>query len=155
MIKFQGEISQDCKKWFLKREFVCGLFIGLFTTLIFGVGIVLFAIYWNLLALWFFVLPALLTCALCFQCVSKYILKILPSVITIEDGYIEGKNKGGNVWRNLKLVKTIIDYGDWYVFKFTFPHKIRWVICQKDLIVEGTIEEFEQLFEGKIIRKHK
>lgn len=155
MIKFQGEISQECKKWFIKREFVSCLLVGLYTTLIFGVGIILFAIYWNLLALWFFVLPVLLTFALCFQCVCKYILKILPSVITIEDGYIEGKNKGESAWRSLDLVKNVIDYGDWYVFTFSFPHKIRWFICQKDLIVEGTIEEFEQLFEGKIVRKYK
>jgi hypothetical protein len=26
-------------------------------------------------------------------------------------------------------------------------------ICQKDLLTEGTLEEFESLFEGKIIKK--
>ena len=29
------------------------------------------------------------------------------------------------------------------------------IIAQKDLLVEGTLEEFEKLFEGKIIRKIK
>ncbi len=155
MIKFQGEISQECKKWFLNREFVCCLLVGLNTTVVCGVGIVLFAIYWNLLALWFFVLPILLTFALCFQCVCKYILKILPTVITIEDGYIEVKNESESTWRNLDYVKNIIDCGGWYIFTFYFPHKARWFICQKNLIVDGTIEEFEELFEDKIVRKFK
>lgn len=155
MIKFQGKISQDCKKWFIKREFLCCLFIGLCTTLITGIGIVLFAVYWNLVALYFFIIPVLLTFMLCFQCISKYILKRLPLIITIEDGYIEGKNENEETWRNLDLLKTITDFGEWYVFNFHFPHKVRWFICQKNLIVDGTIEEFEELFEDKIVRKFK
>ena len=50
-------------------------------------------------------------------------------------------------------IKKIVDYGEYY-YLFVF----RWdasngVVCQKDLLVEGNLEEFEKLFEGKIIRK--
>ena len=113
MLKFQGKISRECEKWFIKREFLCCLFIGLCTTLITGIGIVLFAVYWNLVALYFFIIPVLLTFMLCFQCISKYILKRLPLIITIEDGYIEGKNENEETWRNLDLLKTITDFGRW------------------------------------------
>ena len=52
-------------------------------------------------------------------------------------------------------VKKVIDKGNFYIILFYFPHKDVNFICQKDLIVEGTIEEFEELFEGKIVRKIK
>ena len=49
-------------------------------------------------------------------------------------------------------VKKVLDYGEFYEFRFYFPWCFG-VICQKDLLVEGTIEEFEQFFDGKIVRK--
>ena len=36
---------------------------------------------------------------------------------------------------------------------FIFPYKSQRFVCQKDLLVQGTIEEFEAVFEGKIVRK--
>ena len=57
----------------------------------------------------------------------------------------------------LDKVKTILDYGDWYYIIFKFGDMSNSWICQKDLIVKGTNEEFEKIFEGKIkrINKHK
>lgn len=46
-------------------------------------------------------------------------------------------------------IKSVYDYGEYYHF---------WqgdmFLCQKSLLVQGTLEEFEKLFEGKIIRKY-
>ncbi|MBR2377787.1 MAG: hypothetical protein IKA85_08490 [Clostridia bacterium] len=52
-------------------------------------------------------------------------------------------------------IKNVIDYGDFYAIVFYFPNLDKRFICLKDLIVEGTLEEFEQLFEDKIVRKTK
>ena len=52
-------------------------------------------------------------------------------------------------------VKKIIDYGEFYDFVFTFSARDIYFVCQKDLLVCGTIEEFESLFEGKIERRIK
>ena len=52
----------------------------------------------------------------------------------------------------VKKIKKIIDYGEYYLlflFRWDASHSI---ICQKDLLIEGSIEEFEKLFEGKIKR---
>jgi hypothetical protein len=46
-------------------------------------------------------------------------------------------------------ITNITDFGDYYLLIST-DHTTR---CQKSLLVEGTIEEFEKLFEGKIIKK--
>ena len=42
-----------------------------------------------------------------------------------------------------------------YEFKFYGLAGSMFFICQKDLIVEGSIEEFEKLFEDKIVRKYE
>lgn len=49
-------------------------------------------------------------------------------------------------------INKVIDYGDCY--KLVRDLKTGCII-QKDLIVEGTIEEFEELFQDKIVRKLK
>ena len=41
----------------------------------------------------------------------------------------------------------------YYKIFFIFPYKSQRFVCQKDLLVQGTIEEFEAVFEGKIVRK--
>ena len=50
------------------------------------------------------------------------------------------------------MVKQIVDLGKWYDVKF-FYGEIRHVqiVIQKNLITQGTIEAFEQLFEDKIV----
>ena len=53
----------------------------------------------------------------------------------------------------VKNIKKIEDYGDWYYIRFKFDITAS-VVCQKNLIVEGTIEDFEKLFADKIIRKY-
>ena len=50
-------------------------------------------------------------------------------------------------------VKRVEDYGDFYRIIFYFPHCDRFCICQKDLITQGTIEEFEEMFAGYIVKK--
>ena len=51
-------------------------------------------------------------------------------------------------------VSKIIEYENMYIIVFSALMGLG-IIAQKDLLVEGTLEEFEKLFEGKIIRKIK
>ena len=51
-------------------------------------------------------------------------------------------------------VSKIIEYENMYIIFFSGLMGLG-IIAQKDLLVEGTFEEFEKLFEGKIIRKIK
>jgi len=65
--------------------------------------------------------------------------------------------EGDDLYKERKIsdVKTITDHGGFYRIHFYFPNLSPSYLCQKDLLVEGTIEEFEKLFEGKIVRKNK
>lgn len=84
---------------------------------------------------------------------KKYRHSIIPKRIVIEDGcmicfadkYVESKI--------LTDVKLVYDCGEYYDIVFPFGKISDKFICQKSLLTKGTLEEFEALFEGKIIRK--
>ena len=57
-------------------------------------------------------------------------------------------------YKNTDDVSKIIEYENMYIIVFSGLMGLG-IIAQKDLLVEGTLEEFEKLFEGKIIRKIK
>lgn len=71
-------------------------------------------------------------------------LKVSPRLS--KDGLIDGE-KNNTVGRVSKVAK-VIDMGGWYHIIFHYGQS--YFICQKNLIVKGTIKEFEKLFEGKI-----
>lgn len=50
----------------------------------------------------------------------------------------------------IENVESVVDYGSYYVIK-----NPRYIFCQKDLLTQGTLEDFEKLFADKIVRKVK
>lgn len=57
------------------------------------------------------------------------------------------------VEKPIKKIKRVLDYEDCYYVIYGDMNNS--IVCQKDLLTEGSIEEFEALFQGKIIRKKK
>ena len=49
-------------------------------------------------------------------------------------------------------IKGVRDFGEYYVLIFRVSGNFLQIICQKDLLTNGTIEQFEELFDGKIVR---
>ena len=81
--------------------------------------------------------------------------RIIPDTITIDEENMIAQSTQFCVLKSTSDVKTIIDYGDCYVFHFaTLPFVFSFV-CQKDLITKGTIEDFENFFKDKIQRAGK
>ncbi len=52
-------------------------------------------------------------------------------------------------------VRKVIDYGDFYSIRINQQLEHGHFLCQKDLLTHGSIEEFEKIFENKIVRKVK
>ena len=50
----------------------------------------------------------------------------------------------------IDAVNEIVDYGEWYQIKFRAGDWDISAVIQKDLITQGTIEEFEKIFHDKI-----
>ena len=68
-------------------------------------------------------------------------------IVCVADKYVESKL--------LSDVKQVRDFGAFYDVVFPFGKYSEKFVCQKDLLTIGTIEDFEKLFEGRIVRKQK
>ncbi len=79
--------------------------------------------------------------------------RVLPTIIFTDEEYIVYQCGKYEEFREISKAEKVTDYGEFYYISFTFGNKSENFICQKDLLVEGTLEEFEALFEGKIERR--
>ena len=153
MIEFRGELSDECKNYMLKKEFIIGLYASLIIIFIFSTPIIIAAIYFNNFMILMLLIGTILCGVLAPLNNKKNINSRVPTTVFIKDEKIEAEGKDFYHYRKIEDVKKIIDMDEFYHIIFYLGHKSLGFICQKDLIVQGTIEEFEQLFEGKIIKK--
>lgn len=155
MIEFRGEFSDACKKHMVRQDSKIGFFVGLVTIVLFMIPTIIATILWDkivAIAIPFLILiPILLGCPL-----TNSTKKAIGSQnVLIGNGIIESHNEKTGYYNKIEDVKKVVDYGEFYQIYLNFPHRLLGVICQKDLIVQGTIEEFEELFADKIVRKIK
>lgn len=157
MIEFMGEICEECKDILLREQSLLGFIVSTIIAL-FGIAVVLILVYifhwWEILFFIFpFVLIVIIATTAPFLQKKHFLELISPQKIVIdqEQGYISVMmGKQANTFnKSLEAIKLVIDRGEWYYLKLRFP-KIGGIICQKNLIVQGTIEEFETLFKNKI-----
>ena len=87
--------------------------------------------------------------------IPKAIKSGIPKRISIMDNKMVCVTDKFTENRSLELVKKVYDYGDFYFISFYFGKISGNFICQKSLLTQGTIEDFEKLFEGKIVRKNQ
>lgn len=167
MIKFKGQISERSKKFLHKRL----LSSAIIASFIFAVAMCpfVFGLYGVLIGavfdikLWHIAIAAVLL--LCFSVLMFIPLftnqKIQKSMrVTLlklgyeseyEDDFFYVNENGEKLYKQTTDVKKILDYGEVYIINFGYGEG--YILCQKDLIAEGSIEEFEKLFEDLIIRK--
>lgn len=84
--------------------------------------------------------------------------RLAPHIIINENELMLECYKGGKrVYRKKKMskVKKILDCGEVYYIIFKFGDITNSWICQKSNIINGTIEEFEEIFKSKIKRETK
>lgn len=81
----------------------------------------------------------------------NYNIKFEESTIT----QVYNHQNGVTESYKISKVKKVVDYGRYYYVYLYRLDPSKGIVCQKDLLINGTIEEFEKLFEGKIIRKLK
>lgn len=160
MIEFKGEPSRVCKDYLCKRFRIREwLMIKPITFCIFAVPFICFTVAFEESRLIFGLLAIftsifMLSLPWTFE-YKKSIDHSIPILLDIRGGKMEITSASAYKEINLYEVKRLVDFGEGYAFSFYFPNLNITVICQKDLLVEGAIEEFEKLFEGKIVRKTK
>ena len=152
MIRFYGEINNESQKFIAKKMLRLGLYTMIVLLIVVGFPSILAGVFFDI---WFFTIFAgmgmLVALFLSYYTRKDY----YPNLITIDNNQICAEIGKGMATRTFDDVKQIIDYGEFYDIIFYFPNKVLNCICQKDLIQEGTIEDFEELFKDYIVRKYK
>ena len=162
MIEFKGEVSKECNQWISNRMNRVIVFSWLFASTIVSVPILFACIYWSwIFVIFIIVFYGFVLFLMLFMVLFPDKWKQTPTIYmaVIKDSLIaKVKTEKGKIIKygnSIEYVKNVIDYGDWYHITFYVPHRNPFFICQKDLISEGTIEEFEELFADKLVRKKR
>ena len=165
MIEFNGPITEENQlnrmKKVNKKEiqiFIFGLIFIWIVAIAIGLPLKILQDLWGELILCSVIL--LVVTFLSAKTPKKVVLRFRLSphiVITEEDLSLELWSNGEKVWRTRKLskVKKVLDCGEVYYIIFKFGDITNSWICQKNNIISGTIEEFESLFQSKIIKELK
>ncbi len=74
----------------------------------------------------------------------------IPTETHIDDDYITSIGSQCKNTVPLNEILEITDMGTWYKLKFNLKFNM-YFVCQKDLLVEGTLEEFEEIFKDKLV----
>lgn len=155
MIIFSGEISGECKRFLLRRKSRLEFLANLLVSTIFLIPTVLLAIFWKPIIL-VFLAPYIAFIAIPLIPISeKEQKKFIPTKIIFDTEEESVVLQGDNFERfhMFYAIETVKDYGLWYDLQFKYGDKDVFAVCQKDLLTNGTLEEFEKLFEDKIVKE--
>lgn len=151
MIEFKGELTGNAKKHYLKKNISFWRKFTLLGSLIVCVPLAIFSVIKHISIL-FCISCVVLLCAYFAPCIIKFAKEVMPKKIYIEEDIISCDIGSQSESIFLEDIKEIYDYGEFYSFMFTNGQYTPHFVCQKDLLSKGTIEEFESLFEDKIIK---
>ncbi len=156
MIEFKGYLSGNAEKFYIKESKKLSFWALMIAALI-SSALMLPLIYfvfqsWTAVGFFgiiFFLFP------FCPLLATKKMIKASePRLITIiEHEMTYRTDMGEEDSRMINEVALLIDYGDFYLAKMSVRTKHNCFIFQKALLSQGTLEEFEALFAGKIVRK--
>ena len=157
MIIFDGYLCGAAEKHFWSKARSLGIKILAISAVILLPFIIMFSFYCSsILPTIGYIIACVITISLTFIPKStKSKLDLVPKKIYIEDEYIVCEAKTYTEQKLIDDVRSVTDYPEFYDLSFRMGNVSDKFVCQKDLLVEGTLEEFEKLFEGKIIRKIK
>lgn len=153
MIEFSGYLTGQAKSFFWKRSKITAIKIFCFPLLILLPLFVIVSSYLDMWTILYGYIAVCLSIPLLFMIPNskKQIASLTPNHIFTDNEYIVCQYEAGEVCNLISDASKIVDYGDFYYISFPFGHKTDAFVCQKSLITQGTLEEFEALFEGKII----
>lgn len=151
MIKFDGELSTKCRLYAINRDRRLLLYVMIILMTPLVVLNIIMALNINIFLLLF--VPIFLIVIIASYLYKPKVQKSMLCHIEINEEIITMEVDEKYSERKICDVKRIIDYGEFYVIEFYFPG-VLYIVCQKKLIVEGTLDEFEHFFDVKIIKKN-
>ena len=158
MIEFDGYISGNAEKYFFIKEFICVVLCCLIPNLVFLLFSFLLGMktgFWfifKIVASMYLIIP--IVCGVLLS-IKKSRKKMLTKKIIIDDDLITAVTDTQALTKNLSDVKQVKEYLDFYAISFRIGNISNIFICQKDLLVKGTLDEFDELFIEKLVLKIK
>ena len=153
MIEFDGHLNGSAEKQFWKnvRKYAYRILLFAFIGMIaFTVFIVLKTKIWFICIIVGIIFLFLLSCLLLLP-KEKEAKGILPRRIFTDGEYITCIADKYSDNKTLSDVKQVYDYEEYYHVVMNGGSGFFMYVCQKDLLTQGSLAEFEALFEGKII----
>ena len=160
MIEFKGEYSEKNKLLLIKQSVIVGAITSLIMFVIFGSIVVGASVYtknWYLL----FLLIVIVLIGVTFTC-SPFLEKGssmkngTPECIALDTErgvlYIEMPKINRIISHEMCNIGRVVETEDSY-YIYIGSKKLFACICQKDLLVNGTLDDFEEAFKGLIVRK--
>lgn len=153
MIEFKGDLTGSSQEYALKKSSkLIQRFLLLGAVFLLPSSYIISVTFLH--SFWVFILPALfLALSIIPRITYKKYTHQSPICIYIDKGTIVINFKFNSQTLDISKVKAVYDYGNFYeiipenIFNFSV------FICQKDLLTDGTLEEFEALFDGKTMPK--
>ena len=153
MIEFKGYISGKAEKHFFKVPIIYTVVL-ITLYLVVGLLALLFSPVSDSIVLKAcLILPLFLVADVLVVQNKKKRRSYLTNTVFVENGCMVCKSDKETTQRLISDARALYDYGAYYKIAFPFLKSSFKFICQKDLLTQGTLEDFEKLFEGKIVRK--
>ena len=155
MIEFNGELTGKSKKFLIRKQQKLQGTSAFLTIIVFTIPTVYLAFSWNITVL--FMLIAYVFFFICSiippgkQSQKMFMPKRI--FIDLEEGTIVNQCEKAERFHTLETIHKVIDYGEWYYFVFESSSRDMYFVCQKSLLTQGSLEEFEALFADKIEMK--
>ena len=160
MIEFNGDFSQKKQNDLAKLVTKQTLLRLIVLTIIFSIIILILAFVWSMA---FLIMVAYVIVACFIYALTVYLryrkgkalYGMLPKKISVDScGNIKAEWKNTYILKKYFDIRKIVDFDEYYCIYFK-PFKGNDIFCQKNLLTQGTIEDFERIFEDKIVRKTK
>ncbi len=147
MVRFEGQLNEECKKFLKRQKFFAAVVSIAFSFTTTAPIIIVFALA---VTKWIFLCLILLLAFFIYQ--YYYDRMGYPISIIVDQDYVKGigEKQYQEYSTSIEKVVEVIDMGSWFRIKLDFKINM-FLICQKDLLVEGTLEEFEEIFKDKLV----
>ncbi len=149
MIEFKGKLSEENKKNVLKFNAKVARWVAVIVSVPFVIIDIIVSLKIDLIYLIYLSIFVTLIAFAGIKPKGKELEELINYRIELNDEELIRETSKSYKKIKLSNIKEIIDCGDSYFIYFTFP-PFGSIICQKNLITQGTIEEFEKKFREVI-----
>lgn len=161
MIIFSGKIDSDIQHDVVHmRSKQLGYMVLMICIVVSIIAVPFIFVTHNQKLLIFFIISLILMVIMSLLLISPYTFRVKfkwNTIVDIEENNIKEILVHSNYTQNvyaISKVKKVYDYGRYYYISFYRWDLSKGIVCQRNLISNGTIEDFEKIFKDKIIRKY-